>query len=333
MEEKIDFVVTWVDGNDPKWQEEKAKYVPNTIIGDTNSKNRYRDMKTMKYWFRSVEKYAPWVNKIYFVTWGHLPEWLDTSNEKLVIVNHKDFIPNENLPTFNSNTIEMYMHKIQGLSEHFVYFNDDVFIGRKVKPIDFFKNGKPRDSFSFNTSCHSKKSRTMNRMIGNNIELLAEVFDKKTVIKRNFFKLFNLKNGVHNFRTLFLLPWKGFTGFYDPHMGISFKKSTFEEVWEKFGDKISSSTKNKVRSESDLTPWLFRYWQLLNGDFIPKRISSDKYFSNEENSKRICKSIKKRKYKMFCINDSNVSVDFDKFTSEIVGAFEKVLPDKSSFEK
>lgn len=78
------------------------------------------------------------MNKIYFVTWGHLPKWLNTNNEKLVIVNHKDFIPNET-PAFNCNSIEPYIHKIKGLSEQFVYFNDDMFIGKNVKPTDFLK--------------------------------------------------------------------------------------------------------------------------------------------------------------------------------------------------
>ena len=87
MREKIDFVIMWVDGSDPKWLAEKNKYSEKKVSIDDGI-NRYRDMNLLKYWFRGVEKYTPWVNKIYFVTWGHLPEWLDTSNPKLVIVNH-----------------------------------------------------------------------------------------------------------------------------------------------------------------------------------------------------------------------------------------------------
>ena len=104
MNDKIDFVVTWVDGSDPKWLAEKKKY--NSSINVEEEICRYRDMKIFKYWFRAVEKYTPWVNKIYLITWGHLPDWINTSNEKLVIVNHEDYIPKKYLPTYNSNVIK-----------------------------------------------------------------------------------------------------------------------------------------------------------------------------------------------------------------------------------
>ena len=106
--EKIDFVITWVDGNDPEWQKEKQKNLEkflNSTVQSTKvgySKNRYRDWGTLKYWFRGVEKNAPWVNKIYFVTCGQIPEWLDSKNKKLVILNLKDYMPKKYLPTFNS---------------------------------------------------------------------------------------------------------------------------------------------------------------------------------------------------------------------------------------
>ena len=81
---KIDFVVPWVDGNDPEWRKQKNEYLPKKV-SDAGA-DRYRDMGTLKYWFRAVEKYAPWVNKVHFITWGHLPEWMNTECEKLNIV-------------------------------------------------------------------------------------------------------------------------------------------------------------------------------------------------------------------------------------------------------
>ena len=92
MNEKIDFVITWVDGNDEKWLKEKEKYSKECSNKNSdefkkwiNAKSRYRDWDNLKYWFRAVCKYAPWVNKIYFITYGHVPNWLDTNNPKLVI--------------------------------------------------------------------------------------------------------------------------------------------------------------------------------------------------------------------------------------------------------
>ena len=69
------------------------------------------------------------------------PSWLNVANEKIVVVKHEDFIPKEYLPTFNSHTIELNLHRIKGLSEYFIYFNDDTFILDKLQEKDFFKNG------------------------------------------------------------------------------------------------------------------------------------------------------------------------------------------------
>ena len=143
--ENIDFIITWVDGNDREWQLNKNKYDENLTDVKMNTESRYRDWDILKYWFRSVEKYAPWVNKIFFVTEGHLPEWLNVDNEKLVVVKHSDFINDKYLPTFNSNVIELSFPNITELSNNFVSFNDDMFLNKEVAPEDFFVNGIPKD--------------------------------------------------------------------------------------------------------------------------------------------------------------------------------------------
>ena len=104
-DEKVDFVILWVDGNDPEWQASKAKYTADK--GQDASANRYREWENLKYWFRGVEKFAPWVNNVYFVTCGHYPEWLNLEHPKLRFVRHEDFIPKECLPTFSSRPIDM----------------------------------------------------------------------------------------------------------------------------------------------------------------------------------------------------------------------------------
>ena len=140
---EIDFVIPWVDGSDPAWQEERRKY--KTDSSADSGASRYRDMGILKYWFRAVEAYAPWVNQIHFITWGHLPEWLNTDHPKLHVVNHKDYIPEEYLPTFSTNPIELNIHRISGLSEYFVYFNDDTLLNGPVTPEFFFRKGLPCD--------------------------------------------------------------------------------------------------------------------------------------------------------------------------------------------
>lgn len=139
MSEKadIDFVILWVDDQDPIWIEDKNKY-KGQQGNHTNNEVRYRDWQNLKYWFRAVEKYAPWVGKIHFVTCGQKPEWLNINHPKLNLVDHKDYIDEKYLPTFSSHVIELNLHRIPDLTEKFVYFNDDMFLNDYVKPEDFF---------------------------------------------------------------------------------------------------------------------------------------------------------------------------------------------------
>lgn len=142
---EMDFVIAWVDGNDPAWQKEKRKteHVPEVTAEADDRNERYRDWDNLQYWFRGVEQFAPWVRKIHFVTWGHFPKWLNTEHPKLHIVKHEDFIPSEFLPTFNSHTIEWNFHRILGLSERFVYFNDDMFLLNQIHPENFSSGKSP----------------------------------------------------------------------------------------------------------------------------------------------------------------------------------------------
>ena len=146
-ENSIDIVITWVDGNDPEWRSEKNKtrYDKEQLVETDDREERFRDWENLRYWFRGIENCAPWVRKVHFVTWGHLPKWLNTKHPKLNIVRHTEYIPPEFLPTFNSHTIEWNMHRIPGLSEKFVYFNDDMFLLKRTGETDFFRNGLPVD--------------------------------------------------------------------------------------------------------------------------------------------------------------------------------------------
>lgn len=329
--EKIDFVITWVDSNDCEWQKEKNKYAK-IETDETNSAIRYREWETLKYWFRAVEKYTPWVNNIYFVTCGHLPKWLNTSSEKIKIINHKDYIPEKYLPTFNSNVIELYMHKIHGLSEKFVYFNDDTFIVDKMKESDFFIDGNPRDALNFNLISAQKENNLIGHTILNNLEVLENHFSKYEVIKEQFLKVFNFRYGFANIKTILLLPWKFFSGIENQHMPINYLKSTYEEIWKTEPKRLEEMSNNKFRTKDDYNLWLFRYWQLLTGKFKPKSYKRCKYYDLENDNSRFVKNVINKKYNMVCINDSNINLDFEKVKQEIIDMFEKILPEKSEFE-
>ena len=122
--DKIDIVITWVDGNDKEWLKEKEKYSENQKELESTNNARFRDWDNLVFLFRSIERHMPWVNMIYLVTCGQIPRWLDINYKKVKVVFHEEFIPKEFLPTFNSHTIELNLHRIDELSEKFIYFND-----------------------------------------------------------------------------------------------------------------------------------------------------------------------------------------------------------------
>lgn len=333
VEEKIDFVITWVDGGDAAWLQDKARFKPDLNTDD--EMQRYRDWGLLKYWFRGVENFAPWVNRIHFVTWGHLPEWLDTTNPKLQIVRHEDFIPREYLPTFNSNVIEIYMHKIPGLSDHFVYFNDDIYLINPIAPDYFFKHGKPVDMLAFQPVVANPKNPVMSHLYLNNSLAICRHFDKRSEVKAhpgNYFKIGYPP--MYFFYNILEMAFPQYTGFYTVHNASPFLRKTFEEVWEKEGDALKNMSANRFRSAGDLTPYLFREWQKLTGNFVPGNILKDfEYFNLSVQNTRLLKTVRGNKKKMICINDGDIGDAFERVRAEFEECFAAKLPRKSAFER
>lgn len=118
MNKEIDIVIPWVDGSDAKWiQEKRYWYQRLNPDRESNSDTRYQNWDNLAYWFRAVETCLPWFHRICFITWGHVPDFLNLNHPKLKVVRHEDFIPREFLPTFQVNAIEMNLHRIPELSE------------------------------------------------------------------------------------------------------------------------------------------------------------------------------------------------------------------------
>ncbi len=330
-DEKIDFVVLWVDGDDPEWLKQKNEYLH--ITGDA-SKNRFRDCDNLQYLFRGIEKYASWVNKIFFITWGHLPEWLNTENEKLRIVKHEEFIPKEYLPTFNSNVIELNLHRIKDLSEKFVLFNDDLFILKDTKKEDFFKNGLPTDIYCEYVQLSSYYNNTHYFMKANILAIINKHFNKEQIMKQNKKKFINLKYcNFYNKQTRYFSKFKKkFVGFWNFHVSQPYLKETFRTVWDQENQALDEACHNKFRSANDLGHLLCRYWQFMEGKFMPKKDSS-KYFIYLDDNHEAVDAILKQKYQLICINDAYTHIDFEKAKREINNALNQILPEKSSFEK
>lgn len=139
-DELVDVVYTWVDPSDPEWVRERDGWLGRTEILMDSAANdeRYLDRDELRYSLRSLALYAPFVRNIHIVTNGHRPSWL-VEDERIRIVPHTEIFPDHSaLPTFNSHAIEACLHRIPGLSENFLYFNDDVFLGRDAELGDFF---------------------------------------------------------------------------------------------------------------------------------------------------------------------------------------------------
>lgn len=326
--EKIDFVILWVDGNDKEWLKEKALYDDAPKL----DANRYRDCDNLQYLFRGIEKYAPWVNNIFFITWGHVPKWLDISNPRLKVVNHKEFIPEKYLPTFNSNVIELNLHRIKELSEKFVLFNDDFFILKNTKQTDFFVNGLPKDTFIEYMQIPSEYNDKHFFMKANIISLLNKKFNKLGFYKNNLFKAINFRYGFQNIKTIHSSRYKKkFYGFWNLHAPQPYLKSKFVEIWNEYEEHLNIACHNKFRSSTDLGHYFIRYYQMLEGKFIPKKIES-RYCRYGNDNRKLLSIIKRSKYKFICINDAYINIDFNKAIKEVNIVFEKKLNKKSKYE-
>ncbi|WP_374316782.1 stealth family protein [Aquabacterium sp.] len=145
---KVDIVYTWVDSSDPewKWQKQAAAHEHPELVCEAGAHPaRFANNGELLYSLRSIHKFAPWVNRIHIVTNGQRPGWLNVEHPKINLVAHRDiFYPSDVLPTFSSRAIEARLVNIEGLAERFVYFNDDMFLGRSSSENDFFFRGAPR---------------------------------------------------------------------------------------------------------------------------------------------------------------------------------------------
>lgn len=317
--------------NDPKWKKDFARYsgkIDNSV--NELSEARFRDYGLLKYWFRGVEKFAPWVRYIHFVTCGQKPDWLDENNPKLRLVNHEDFIPKEYLPVFNSNVIEIYLHKIPDLAEQFVYFNDDVFLINHTKPTRFFEHGLPKDIAAFRTNFGRSQ---FGKMLKNNIRLINQYFDKKEVFRRDYDKWFDPSYGKKRRLTYLYKCHPKFVTLRTPHNTKSFLKSTFEDVWDKCGAELTEMSSHRFRSDNDLTPELFKTWQICLGHFVPYNTYLDaKMFPLVLKSKQAIRAIREQSYSIVCVNDNVHIRNYDEVLTELKNSFNSILPEKSSFE-
>ncbi|MFI6559918.1 stealth family protein [Streptomyces sp. NPDC050534] len=135
----VDAVYTWVDGNDPAWKQRKAQAKGEVYHAESASDARFISRDELRYSVRSLHLFAPWIRNVYIVTDDQVPPWLREDLPGVRIATHREIFRDRSvLPVFNSHAIESQLHHIEGLAEHFLYFNDDMFMGRPVAPHAFF---------------------------------------------------------------------------------------------------------------------------------------------------------------------------------------------------
>lgn len=336
----IDVVLTWVDPSDAEWQLSKSRHAGIEVTATIDaSEERYRDWGTLKYVFRGIDRYMPWIRTVHFVTCGQKPEWLNPAAAGLALVDHSDFIPSEYLPTFNINPIELNFHRIPGLANRFIYFNDDMFCVGDARPSDFFDGMKVRDQAAFHLVCPDERFEDSAACLWmNNTSVLAKHFHTG---QASFWKAWlSPKNGLtHVGLTLLLniLSRGRMMPMFFHHLPLALLKSCYSEVWEAETDLLDSICRNRFRSRGDLSVMLIKDWQILRGLFVPSNVRSRGAVvwnpTQRSGLRRVEKALSSSSIKLLCVNDSDTGeVPFAEASRIVRALFEAAFPTKSRFE-
>ena len=232
--EPIDAVYTWVDGSDPAWQQKKRARLAalgeeaGRLHASATSAARYASRDELRYSLRSLERFAPFVRNVYLVTDHQTPSWLDLENPRLRLVSHEELFPDaSHLPSFSSRAIECHLHRIPGLSERFLYFNDDVLLARSTTAADFFDDeGRslvyldPRLVVWDESSPHY--DRPVNTAARNSSRLLEAALGHRIEERLD-------------------------------HVPYALQKSVLEEVWERFPEELERLSASPFRHPDTVT--------------------------------------------------------------------------------
>ena len=291
----MDVVITYVDGNDPLWKQDYEKYSDVPVM-----EKRFRDWGTLKYLLRGVEKHMPFVSNVFLVVSheSQVPQWIDKNVVRVIL--HKDFIPETLLPTFNCNPIEMHLHNIEGLSEEYIYFNDDLFPVADSRPEDFYRDGKAVLGFSRHLFAGG-----MFKQICRNSDRMA--------------------------RGLLSMP--GSLCFLRPQHSCQpmFKSICFKVYGELKEEILTSMT--RTRTASNMNQYLYLDYAFYSGRMISERISCKHFSAAVTSPSRLRRFIRKPYRKFLCINDVRLGEQkFNQMQSAVIKAFEERFPQKSRFE-
>ncbi|NUL60195.1 hypothetical protein F7P83_07365 [Brevibacterium luteolum] len=313
VNDPIDVVYTWVDGSDPKWTDEKAQASEGLESAKLNrtsvSPSRFKSRDELRYSLRSLEYYASWVNHVYIVTDGQTPEWLNLRHPKVSIVDHREIFSDETaLPVFNSHAIESQLHHIPGLTEKYLYLNDDVFFMRPVEPSLFFTSNGLAKFFL------SKAPIDLDEPSPDDLPVLSAAKQNRRFLEENFGTVI-----THRFK-------------HTPHSQL---KSVLESFEGQYPDIFSRLMNSKFRSPSDLSvaSSLIHYFAYLQGRAIEGNIKySFADAADPDLSLKLSRRRRDRTLDVFCLND--LDSEEDRNADAVIDDFLlSCFPVPSSFEK
>lgn len=180
MTQKIDLVIAYVNNKDSVWRNTYIdycadNYCPERLVDIAGG--RYGGFDFLDYHLKLANKNMKWINKIYLLISNIEQISGRVLPPNVEVVLHKDFIWKSFLPTFNSTTIEMFLWNIPNLSEYFIYANDDMLPTGKMKPTDFFENGKIK--INWRHDLFNKNGNSYAYQCNNNCVSLYKAFNKK----------------------------------------------------------------------------------------------------------------------------------------------------------
>ncbi|MFJ6214287.1 stealth conserved region 3 domain-containing protein [Streptomyces sp. NPDC092296] len=307
----IDVVYTWVDGSDPEWLRRRAQAAGEAYHAEAANAARYLSRDELKYSLRSLRMNAPWVRNIYLVTDDQVPRWLDTSVPGLKVVSHKEIFSDPSvLPTFNSHAIESQLHHIDGLAEHFLYFNDDMFLGREVTPQDFFHASGLTKFFP------SPANVPQGEISEDDVPVSVAGKNNRELIENRFGTVLTQKM---------------------KHVPYPLRRSVLYEIESEFAERHSATMGNRFRSLNDLSiaSSLHHYYAFHTGRAVP---GSVRYMYVDlalpDTPARLGRLLANRDRHTFCLNDT-VSTEFDLESQlELLGPFlDSYFPVPSPFER
>lgn len=297
----MDAVITYVNGSDSEWQRQYGEFCGQPILA-----KRYRDWGLLPFLLRGIEQCMPFIENVFIVVAfeSQVPEWIDRSRVRIVY--HRDIIPQEFLPTFNSGTIEIFLHRIEGLAEQFVYFNDDIFPVRPMNPNQFFDNNKiivhyARHCLALNK--YKKRVRSADRFA----RLAAE------------------RKGYHiNNCPIFIRP---------QHTCTPMLREESEQMFATIETELLGNI-SVLRTSSNPNQYVYTDYLYYIGQAINRRISTKHCSMATCTHRRVANSILKPSTDLVCINDVSMSEQRKEQMQEtLLEAFKVRFPSKSRFEK